>query len=77
MNDALIGIIITALLGIIGILLKIAIINPINEWPKQLEEIKKNCQTENSCLAVVESSTRLAHHRIDGLEERVSSLERR
>ena len=37
------------------------------------EEIKKNCQMENACLAVTRDSAKSAHHRIDGLEERTTS----
>ena len=77
MDNTLMGIIVTALIGVIGILLKIAILNPISEWPKQLEETKLTQQKQETCLVSAQSSARSAHHRIDGLEERVNSLERR
>ncbi len=73
---------VTALMGILGMIFNFSVIRPLNEAIRnlsntidvmraQLHEVDEKRQDMAVRLASVESSVKSAHHRIDGIEERV------
>ena len=73
---------VTTLMGILGMIFNFSVIRPLNEAIRnlsntidvmraQLHEVDEKRQDMAVRLASVESSVKSAHHRIDGIEERV------
>ena len=73
---------VTALMGILGMIFNFSVIRHLNEAIRnlsntidvmraQLHEVDEKRQDMAVRLASVESSVKSAHHRIDGIEERV------